>query len=77
MATKIKMLKFLQERTGFAEMNRRPAQKPSALYLMQLREHVIQTSVPRRRLVIHIDPKQNPGVSHPVKILHVKSAGGK
>ena len=76
MATKMKMLKFLQERTGFAEMTRRPA-KPSALYLMQLREHVFQTSIPRRRLIVRIDPKQNPGVPHPVKILHVKRVSGK
>ena len=72
MATKIKMLKFLQEQTAFTELNRRPATKPSALYLMQLREHMLQTSVPKRRLVIHIDPKLNPTEPHPVKILHVK-----
>jgi hypothetical protein len=72
MATKIKMLKFLQERTAFTELNRRPAAKPSALYLMQLRQHMLQTSIPKRRLVVRIDPKQNPCIPHPVKILHVK-----
>ena len=77
MATKIKMLKFLQERTAFAELSKRPAAKPSALYLMQLREHVLHTSVPKRRLVIRVDPKQNPTLPHPVKILHVKPGDGK
>jgi len=73
MATKIKMLKLLQERNGFAELNRKPGQKPSALFLMQLREHMFHTTQPRRRLIIRIDPKQNPCIPSPVKILHVKS----
>ena len=74
MATRIKMLKLLQERNGFEELNRRPSPKPSALYLMQLREHLFHTTQPRRRLIIRIDPKQNPLFPDPVKILHLKPA---
>ena len=77
MATKIKMLKFLQERTAFTELTRRPAAKPSALYLIQLREHMLQTSIPKRRLIVRIDPKYNPSIPHPVQILHVKPDGDK
>ena len=71
MATRMKLMKFLQEMRGFAEFGRRhPAPRPSALYLMQLRSHVAQTSHARRRLVISIDLKDRPDIPHPVKITH-------
>ena len=73
MATKIRFLKLLQEMHAFAEMNRRhPAPKPSPLYLMQLRAHMLQTSRPKRRLVVNIDLKDAVDFPHPVRITHVK-----
>jgi hypothetical protein len=75
MATKVKMMKFLQEVRGFAEMGRlAPPPKPAALFLMQLRAHVRETSTSRRRLVISIDLKDNPDIPDPVKITHVTPA---
>ncbi len=55
MATKIKMLKLLQEADALAEIDRRPP-KP-ALYMMQMRTRNFQASLPRRRLPIRVDPK--------------------
>jgi len=72
MATKIKMMKLLQEIRGFAQItNRRPQPKPPGLFLMQLRSHVLQSTFPRRRLVIPIDLQEPLDIPHPVKITHL------
>jgi hypothetical protein len=75
MATKIKLLKLLQEMRGFAEFGRRhPTPKPSSpLYLLQLRSHLAETSRARHRLVITIDLKdsETTNIPHPVKITHL------
>ena len=74
MATKVKMLKLLQELRGFAEINRRsPAPRSSALYLFQLRSHVTSTSLSKRRIVIPVDVKGSPNFPDAVQIKHVKS----
>ena len=73
MATKIKLMKLLQEMHGFAEMGRRhPAPKASPLFLMQLRAHLAETSRPRRRLVVSTDLKDSLDMPYPVRITHVK-----
>jgi hypothetical protein len=72
MATKIKMMKLLQEIRGMAQItNRRPQPKPPGLFLMQLRSHVMQATIPRRRLVIPVDLQEPPDIPHPVKITHL------
>lgn len=72
MATKVKMMKFLQEIRGLAEFGRRyPTPKPSPFFLLQLRSHVAETSHSKRRLVITVDLKDHPDIPHPVKINHV------
>jgi len=74
MATKIKMMKLLQEIRGLAQItNRRPQPKPPGLFLMQLRTHVLQASLPRRRLVIPIDLQDPPDIPNPVKITHLSA----
>jgi hypothetical protein len=74
MATKIKLMKLLQEMRGLAEMNRRhPAPRPTALYLLQLRSHMVETSHSRRRLLVRMDLKESLDLPHPVKINHVTS----
>ena len=71
MATKMKLLKMLQEVKGLAQItNRRPAPRPPLLYLMQLRSQESQTSSPRRRLTIQTVALSTP---LPIKINHVKS----
>jgi hypothetical protein len=75
MATKVKLLKLLQEMRGFSEFHHyHPTAKSSSLYLLQLRSHVAQTSHAKRRLVITVDLKDSATLPHPVKINHLKQA---
>ena len=69
MATKIKMLKLLQEADALAELDRRPP-KP-ALYMMHIRPRNHQPSLPKRKLPFRIEPEdyQDPA---PVKIIFLK-----
>ena len=53
MAMKIKMLKLLTEYRGYAQVtNRRPMPRPPGLFLMQLREHLTETTAQKRKLVV-------------------------
>lgn len=71
MATKMKLLKALQEVKGMAQItNRRPAPRPPLLYLMQLRSQESQTTTPRKRLAIESVAAITP---LPIKINHVKT----
>ena len=73
MATKIKLMKLLQEMHAFAELGRwHTASKPSPFFLLQLRSHLSETSRSRRRLVIRTDLKDSLDMPHPVRINHVK-----
>jgi hypothetical protein len=73
MATKVKLMKFLQEMRGFTEFGRRHfSPRPSPLYLLQLRSHLSETSRSRRRLIISVDPKDSDNIPHPVKINYLK-----
>lgn len=69
MATKIKMLKLLQEADALNEIDRRPP-KP-ALYMMQMRARNHQAHLPRRRLPIRIDPEDY-SLPRPVPIILLK-----
>lgn len=70
MATKMKLLKMLQEVKGMAQItNRRPAPRPPLLYLMQLRSQGAQTNTPRRRVAIEAAAIPAPMT---IKINHVK-----
>jgi hypothetical protein len=75
MATKVNLMKFLQEMRGFGEFGKRhPAPRRSPLYLLQLRSHVAETSGGKRRLIIATDPKDFWTLPHPVKINFIKTA---
>ncbi len=69
MATKIKMLKLLQEADAMAEVDRRPP-KP-ALYMMGIRPRNFQPSLPKRRLPVQIDPRDYE-LPSPVRIILLK-----
>ncbi|MFO1478260.1 MAG: hypothetical protein U1F98_16625 [Verrucomicrobiota bacterium] len=72
MATKIKLMKLLQEIHAIAEIGRRnPMPKPSPLFLLQLRSHMAETSRPRKRLLVSIDLKDSLELPHPVRINHI------
>ena len=72
MATKMKLLKMLQEVKGLAQItNRRPAPRPPVIYLMQLRTQNAATQQPKRRLAI----EKGTDTSHvplPIKINHIR-----
>lgn len=71
MATKMKLLKMLQEAKGLAQItNRKPAPRPPLLYLMQLRSQNNQAVTPWRRLTIEAEALHAP---LPIKINHVKA----
>jgi hypothetical protein len=73
MATKMNMMKLLQEIRGFSEMDRlQPTPKPSALYLMQLRMR--PANRPKQRLEISFDLKDIATLPTPVKITHLAKA---
>jgi hypothetical protein len=74
MATKIKMLKLLQEMHAFSELGRRNfSTKTPPLYLLQLRSHLANAR-PRRRLAIRVDLRDSAGLPDPVKITFLKPA---
>lgn len=71
MATKMKLLKMLQEVQGLAQItNRRPAPRPPFLYLMQLRSQASPPAQPKRRLAVE-KGKETGLVPLPIKIHHV------
>ena len=71
MATKMKLIKMLQENKGLAQItNRRPAPRPPLLYLMQLRTQATQTNTPRKRLSVETVALNAP---MQIKINHIKS----
>lgn len=71
MATKMKLIKMLQEVKGLAQItNRKPAPRPPFLYLMQLRSQSAQVETPRRRLAVEVAAMPLP---LPIKINHIKT----
>ena len=75
MAAKSKLLKFLQEAHGLAEItNRRPAPRSPMLYLMQLRAHTLEITMPKRRLSVDFDINADAQIRQVVKIKFPKPA---
>jgi hypothetical protein len=75
MAAKIRMLKLLQEIRGFAEIaKRRPSPRSPGLVLMEMRSHVVQATLPKRKLSVQMDLQDRLDISRPVRINHVKQA---
>jgi hypothetical protein len=74
MASKIKMMKLLQECHGFAAMDQRPSPQSPAFCIPQLRPRAFQASLPIRRLNILVDPRDQARPEQPVKIIFLKPA---
>lgn len=73
MAKKVLLMKLLSEFRGYEQVtNRRPAPRPPALYLMQLREKLAQGHTPKRpqRVAITADWQNGAEVALPVRINH-------
>lgn len=74
MAMKIKMLKLLTEHRGYAQVtNRRPVPRPPGLFLMQLREHLTETTVQKRKLVVTVEAQAIADKPLQIKIQHVRA----
>jgi hypothetical protein len=75
MATRMNMLKLLQEVSGFADftLRRRPNRQPGAL-LLPLRWRTLRGAKEARKRIIRIDMRDLPDIPHPVAIRHVESA---
>ncbi len=72
MATKIRIMRMLQEIRGLAEItHRRPHVRQPGLFLIQLRSHVQQTTHARRKQTIFVDIQESTDIPHPVKITHL------
>jgi hypothetical protein len=74
MANKVLLMKMLQEIRGYEQTtNRRPAPRPPAFYLMQLRERhpLVHLSAPPQRLAITADWQNGADVALPVRINHL------
>ena len=66
MATKINLLKVLQERRGLTELTNR---QPSAQYFTPMRSHIWPVNHPKPKFTISIQWNTDPDVEYPVKIL--------
>jgi len=74
MATKVKLMKFLQEMRGLAEITaRRPQPRPPGLFLIQLRSHLLHTTHPLRKRIF-VDVQEQPDIPDPVRITHLNGA---
>jgi len=73
MATRMKMLKLLQEMRGFAQVtNRRPFNRHPGLFTLQIRCHMAQTTAAKRKQTISIRMQEPTDIPHPVKIVHLE-----
>ena len=76
MATKMKLMRLLQEVRGHAQItNRRPAPRQTTLYLMQLRGRAAESQCPKRRLAVTTDSNESENNPLPIKIHHIISDG--
>ncbi len=72
MATRMNILKLMQEIHGFARItHRRPQPRPPGLFLMQIRAQGLPLALPKRKLNIAIQMQEPPDLPHPVKITHL------
>ena len=75
MATRVNILKLMQEIHGFARVtHRRPQPRPPALFLMEIRSHGFSSDLPRRKLDIAFLTQELADLPHPVKINHLKDS---
>jgi hypothetical protein len=74
MAMKMKMLRLLTEQCGYAQVtNRRPLPRPPGLFLMQLREHLSETTAQKRKLVVTAPSHAVADKPLSIKIQHVRA----
>jgi hypothetical protein len=69
MATRMKMLKLVQEMRGLAQItNRRPQQRQPVTAVLEVRPPNRRSATFKRKLLIQIQVQEPPDIPHPVKI---------
>ena len=69
MAAKLKMMRFLQEARSLADMAvQRSVPRSPMLYLIQLRSHVHEITIPKRRIAIASESDAHSETPQPVPI---------
>lgn len=73
MATKIHLMKFLQEVRGYDLVtNRRPPPRLNGMFVSQLRAHLAETTLPpRRKLAITVSPEDISNQERAVRIVRL------
>ena len=72
MATKINMMKMLQQARGMAQItNRRPQNRPPGPLMLEMRFSGSKTPAARRKRIIRIRMQNAIDIPHPVKITHL------
>jgi hypothetical protein len=75
MATRVNMMRLLQQARGMAEMiGPKPAPRPPGPLLLQVRAPKWKNATPKPRHIIRIDMQESPDIPHPVTILHLDQA---
>jgi hypothetical protein len=75
MATRMNILKLMQEIHGFARVtHRRPQPRPPGLFLMQMRAYGLPVTSPKRKLNITFQLQETVALPHPVKINHLSES---
>lgn len=73
MATKMNMLKLLQEVRGFAQFTTKPNEpRPSGPLLLQFRGPVLRRANAKRKRIIRIDMREPLDIPQPVPIIYLK-----
>ena len=76
MATRMNMLKLLQEVRGFAQFPSLPAESgPTGPLLLQFRGPRSRKSSARRKKFIRVDMQEPTDIPHPVQITYLPSIG--
>jgi hypothetical protein len=74
MATRMNMMKLLQEIRGMAEVtNRRPLSRTTTALALQIRPPALRNKTKQRR-IIRISMQDPPDIPHPVKIQHLSGS---
>ena len=73
MATRVNMLKLLQEVRGFAEIaNRRPTLRPPGPVLLHARAPSPRLGLGQAKRTLKISVQEPPDIPHPVKITYLQ-----
>lgn len=70
MATRMNMLKLLQEVRGFARFATRPTEPRPSGPLLQFRGIPHRKSGPKRKRIIRVDMQEPPDIPQPVRITY-------